>query len=58
MKAFLLVPTIKWDNYGQRSFAYAAPKLWNELPYTVRYSEFISAFKTKLKTCLFKNTYN
>ena len=44
MKGFLLVPPIKLVNYGQRSFAYAAPKLWNELPYTVRYSESISAF--------------
>ena len=32
MKGLLSVPPIKLVNYGQRSFSYAAPKLWNELP--------------------------
>jgi hypothetical protein len=37
MKGLLSVPPpppIKLVNYGQRSFSYAAPKLWNELPYS------------------------
>ena len=55
MKGLLSVPPIKLVNYGQRSFSYAAPKLWNELPDSVRHSESISIFKTKLKTYLFKN---
>ena len=54
MKGLLSVPPIKLVNYGQRSFSYAAPKLWNELPDSVRHSESISIFKTKLKTYLFK----
>ena len=58
MKGLLSVPPItKLVNYGQRSFSYAAPKLWNELPDSVRHSESISIFKTKLKTYLFKNFY-
>jgi hypothetical protein len=41
----IIVPPIKLVNYGQRSFSYAAPKLWNELPDSVRHSESISTFK-------------
>ena len=41
MKGLLSVPPIKLVNYGQRSFSYAAPKLWNELPDSVRHSESI-----------------
>ena len=57
MKGLLSVPPIKLVNYGQILFSYAAPKLWNELPDSVRHSESISIFKTKLKTYLFKNFY-
>ena len=57
MKGFLAVPPIRLVNYGQRSFSYAAPKLWNELPDKVRHSESLSAFKTKLKTYLVKKIY-
>ena len=57
MKGFLAVPPIRLVNYGQRSFSYAAPKLWNELPDTVRHSESLLVFKTKLKTYLFKKNY-
>jgi hypothetical protein len=53
MKGLLSVPPIKLVNYGQRSFSYA----WNELPDSVRHSESISIFKTKVKTYLFKNFY-
>ena len=57
MKGFLSVPPIRLVNYGQRSFSHAAPKLWNELPDTVRYSESLPVFKTRLKTYLFKRAY-
>ena len=50
MKDFLSVPPTKLINYGQRSFSNAVPKLWNKLPDKVRYSEFLSVLKTKVKT--------
>lgn len=49
-KGLLSVPATKLVNYGQRSFSHAAPKLWNELAKTVRRSESLSAFRTKLNT--------
>ena len=52
MKGLLSVPPTNLVNDEQRSFSYAAPKLWNELPDTVRYSESLSVFKTKLNTYL------
>ena len=57
MKGYLSVPPVRLVNYGQRSFSHAAPKLWNELPDTVRYSESLPVFKTRLKTYLFKRAY-
>ena len=44
--------------HGKRSFAVAAPELWNSLPDNVRIDfdscEKVETFKTKLKTYLFK----
>jgi hypothetical protein len=57
IKGLLSTPPIKLVKYGQRSFSYATPKLWNELPDSIRHSESIPIFKTKLKTHLFKNFY-
>jgi len=39
--------------YGDRTFAYAATDLWNQLPLRVRQAETISSFKSLLKTTLF-----
>ena len=41
--------------YGERSFAVAAPKLWNCLPADSRTKEDTDLFKKKLTTFLFKN---
>lgn len=38
---------------GDRAFATAAPKLWNNLPTTIRASESVQSFKSWLKTFLF-----
>ena len=35
---------------GDRSFAAAAPQLWNSLPCTIRSSPSVASFKKKLKT--------
>ena len=38
---------------GDRSFTYAAPKLWNTLPLAIRSVNTVNDFKGKLKTYLF-----
>ena len=40
-----------------RAFSVCAPKLWNELPFQLRMSTNIQAFKSGLKTMLFKMAY-
>ena len=39
---------------GDRSFTFAAPKLWNTLPFEVRDSKSLDIFRSKLKTHLFR----
>ena len=49
----LLVPRIGRETFGKRSFCYAAPTVWNELPTDVRSSQSVEIFKKGLKTYLF-----
>ena len=42
---------------GERSFAHVAPKLWNELPYSLRASNSLLPFKKLLKTYLFQSYF-
>ena len=46
-------PRSKTSSYGDRAFAVAAPKLWNNIPYNIRSASSIGQFKTQLKTFLF-----
>jgi hypothetical protein len=46
-------PFVKTSSYGDRAFAVAAPKLWNNIPFTIRSAVSVDQFKTKLKTFLF-----
>jgi hypothetical protein len=57
-KGLLTVHSVKLVNYGERSFSYAAPKLWSELPEYIRKSETLPILKTRLKTHLFKQYYD
>ena len=41
------------QNYKNRGFSYTAPKLWNSLPYSIRSSNTMDTFKTKLKTFVY-----
>ena len=43
---------------GRRSFSYAAPRLWNKLPYETRSLNNTAHFKTALKTLLFTGRNN
>ena len=40
--------------YGERSYAFAAAKLWNKLPTSIRHATNPGIFKAKLKTHLFQ----
>ena len=42
------------SSFGQRSFSYIAPKLWNQVPQNLRLSPSLNSFKSQLKTFLFK----
>ena len=53
----LSVPKSSTVTYGDRAFSVCAPKLWNELPFQLRMLTNIQAFKSGLKTMLFKMAY-
>ena len=42
---------------GGRSFTFAAPALWNDLPADLRNVTSLGVFKNKLKTFLFKSAF-
>jgi len=47
----LIVPRVNLSKYGQRSFAYVAPHIWNSLPQQLKHSSLsLNVFKRKLKT--------
>ncbi|KAI5085474.1 hypothetical protein C0J45_5310, partial [Silurus meridionalis] len=54
---YLLVPQIMKTTAGGRSFSYKAPQLWNSLPTSVRDSDTVSVFKSRLKTYLFSQAF-
>ena len=43
--------------WGDRSFAIAAPRLWNELPLNIRTAKNVTVFKKLLKTYLMSETF-
>ena len=52
---FLLVtPIKKLVTFGEKSFHFAAPEVWNALPYDIRSCTVLTSFKKKLKTHFFK----
>ncbi len=53
----LIIPKISKSTAGGRSFFYLAPKLWNNLPNTVREAKTLCQFKSRLKTHLFNLAY-
>ncbi len=53
----LIIPRISKSTAGSRSFSYLAPKLWNNLPNTVREADTLCQFKSRLKTHLFNLAY-
>ena len=53
-KGLLLQPKHNLKTYGYSAFSQGAPKIWNSMPVTLRTCCELSAFKSKIKTFLFK----
>jgi hypothetical protein len=53
----LTVPAFKTE-FARRSFSYAAPHTWNSLPADIIMCDCLSTFKSKLKTYLFRQSFN
>ena len=47
-------PKVASKTYGERSFSFMGPFLWNSLPTWIRTLPSIPSFKKHLKTCLYK----
>ena len=56
-KMLLKVPKSKLKHAGDRSFAVAAPTIWNQLPESIKFLATVDDFKRKLKTHMFKKAY-
>ena len=46
---------LSWED---RSFAIAAPRLWNELPFNIRTAKSITVFKKTVKKHLMSDTFS
>ena len=53
----LEIPVTRLKTYGDRSFSRAAPAHWNNLPFEMRSCKTLAAFKTSLKTRLYRSYY-
>ncbi len=56
-KALLYVPRSRLKFKGDRAFAVAAPRLWNQLPPDIKSAPSISVFKSRLKTHLYSMAF-
>ena len=50
-------PKCRLEYFGKRSFAAAAPVLWNDLPLHIKQSPSVDIFKSRIKTRLFQLVY-
>ena len=53
----LVTPKWRLETFGKRSFALAAPMLWNTLPLVIKQSATPAIFKSRLKRFLFVEAY-
>ena len=54
----LKVPKTNFKTFGQRSFSFLAPTIWNSVPLHIRNAPSLSRFKSQLKTHLFQLAYS
>ena len=57
-KTILFKPMKVLKTYGERSFEFYAPLIWNSLPKELREIDNHNTFKTRLKTHLFQKAYD
>ena len=50
-------PRCRFEYFGRRSFAAAAPTLWNNLPLNFKQAPSVDIFKSCIKTHLFQHAY-
>ena len=53
----LAVKRYNIEHYGRRSFSVAGPSLWNALPSAIRNYMSLPAFRSSLKTHLFREAF-
>ena len=58
LKHLAQVPRSTNVQTSMSAFSIVGPRLWNDLPITVKVKENIKEFKATLKTYLFKESYN
>ena len=49
----LVIPGSRLKSYGDRGSSVSAPKLWNDIPETIKCSVDLNAIKRNLKTLIF-----
>jgi len=54
----LLIQPFARSHFAKRSFRCAAPSVWNSLPASVNGDESLYVFKSRLKTFLFRRSFN
>ena len=54
---FLVVPKTNTVRYGDRAISVAGPKIWNDLPNSLRQEKSFNLFKLNLKTYLFRQAF-
>ena len=57
-KCLLKKPVMQLKTFGEKSFYYAAPEVWNKLPFELRSCSNLYIFKKKLKTHFFKIAFS
>ena len=55
---FSLQTVVPRSKYGEYTFSYVAPVVWNELPQSLKLTSTVETFKTLLKTHYFKAYYD
>ncbi len=53
----LKIPKTNLKTFGERSFGYTAPTVWNSLPADLRASPSLPTFKVNLKTHFFRQAF-
>ncbi len=55
--SLLVLPKPKQKTFGERSFMYVAPFLWNSLPLSIRLSPSVDIFKGHLKALFYDQAF-